>query len=108
MTVHSLRRLITHYGSRHREVLAEAKGDPQRLVPCAEGTEVVGAEVMFAVRREMAAKLTDVVFRRTDLGSAGHPGDAALLSVAAIVGKELGWSEERSASELAEVRRRFP
>ncbi|HSD09611.1 MAG TPA: glycerol-3-phosphate dehydrogenase/oxidase [Candidatus Binatia bacterium] len=108
VTANTVRRLVTHYGSRHREVLAEVGGDEQRLKPIADGTEVTGAEVTFAVRREMAAKLADVVFRRTDLGAAGHPGDPALVAAAALVAQELGWDEARIESELAEVRRRFP
>jgi glycerol-3-phosphate dehydrogenase len=108
VTAQTVRRLITNYGSRHRDVIAEVGGDVRRLAPIAEGTDVTGAEVTFAVRREMAAKLGDVVFRRTDLGSAGHPGEGALTAAAALVARELGWDEARVGTELAEVRRRFP
>jgi glycerol-3-phosphate dehydrogenase len=108
VTARTVRRLITHYGSRYRDVVEEAGGDTRRLGPIAEGTDVTGAEVTFAVRREMAAKLADVVFRRTDLGSAGHPGEVALAAAAALVARDLGWDEARVASEIAEVRRRFP
>jgi glycerol-3-phosphate dehydrogenase len=107
-TAQSMRRLIANYGSRHRDVIAEVEGDARRLAPIAKGTDVTGAELTFAVRREMAARLGDVVFRRTDLGSAGDPGEAALAAAAAVVAKELGWDEDRVESELAEVRRRFP
>jgi glycerol-3-phosphate dehydrogenase len=107
-TPQAVRRLIAHYGSRYRDVITEVGGDARRLAPIAEGTDVTGAELTFAVRREMAAKLGDVVFRRTDLGSAGHPGEAALTAAAALVAKELGWDEARLGSELTEVRRRFP
>ena len=89
-------------------MVAEAGGDARRLAPIAEGTDVTDAEVTFAVRREMAAKLGDVVFRRTDLGSAGNPGETSLTAAAALVAKELGWDEVRVLRELAEVRQRFP
>ena len=108
VTARTVRRLITHYGSRYRDVIEEAGGDTRRLAPIADGTDVTGAEVTFAVRREMAAKLADVVFRRTDLGSAGHPGEVALAAAAALVARDLGWDEARVASEIAEVRQRFP
>jgi glycerol-3-phosphate dehydrogenase len=107
-TAQTIRRLIANYGSHHRDVIAEVGGDARRLAPIAKGTDVTGAELTFAVRREMAARLGDVVFRRTDLGSAGDPGEAALTAAAAVVAKELGWDEARVESELAEVRRRFP
>ena len=71
-------------------------------------SRTVGAEVIHAVREEMAHKLADCVFRRTDLGTAGHPGEDALERCARLMGEELGWSSERRELELAEVRSRFP
>jgi glycerol-3-phosphate dehydrogenase len=43
------------------------------------------------------------VLRRTELGSAGHPGKAALDRAAAIAGEELSWSEERKRAEIRAV-----
>jgi glycerol-3-phosphate dehydrogenase len=57
-----------------------------------------------AVREEMAQKLTDVVFRRTGLGTVGHPGEDALSACASIMGRELGWNRERTGKELSDVR----
>ena len=71
------------------------------------GTDVLPAEVVYAVRHEMARRLADVVFRRTGLGTAGHPGDAALESCAALAASELGWNRAKTAAELDEVRARF-
>jgi glycerol-3-phosphate dehydrogenase len=55
----------------------------------------------------MAVKLEDCVFRRTELGTAGDPGDDALEICARLMGLELGWNAERIGRELAEVRARF-
>jgi glycerol-3-phosphate dehydrogenase len=52
----------------------------------------------------MALKLSDVVLRRTDLGSDGNPGDAALETAAGIMGKELGWEDTRIKSEIEETK----
>ena len=57
--------------------------------------------IVHAVREEMAHTLIDVVVRRTGLGAAGHPGDAVATDIAAQMQAELGWSEDRRASELA-------
>jgi len=43
------------------------------------------------------------VIRRTPLGALGHPGDDAVARAAAIVGGELGWSEDRRREEIAAV-----
>ena len=48
-------------------------------------------------------RLADVVFRRTDLGTADNPGPEALRAAAELMGSVLGWSEDRIASELADV-----
>jgi glycerol-3-phosphate dehydrogenase len=71
-------------------------------------SQTLKAEVIYAVRAEMAAKLADCVFRRTDLGTAGDPGASALRTCAELMAGELGWSRERIESELAEVQSRFP
>jgi glycerol-3-phosphate dehydrogenase len=56
----------------------------------------------------MAVHLDDVVFRRTGLGTVGHPGDACLRRSAEIMGDLLGWSSARRADEVARTVRRFP
>ena len=66
------------------------------------------AEVIHAVREEMAQTLADCVFRRTDLGTAGSPGDEALVVCAALVADALGWNARKVEVELAEIRSRFP
>ena len=71
-----------------------------RLAP---DSPVIGAELVLAARKEMALTLADAVIRRTPLGALGHPGDAALARAAAIVGAELGWSDERRQQEIAAV-----
>jgi glycerol-3-phosphate dehydrogenase len=55
----------------------------------------------------MAGTLADCVFSRTELGTAGDPGDDAVASCAAVAARELGWEPERTEAELATVRSRF-
>jgi glycerol-3-phosphate dehydrogenase len=56
-------------------------------------------QVQSAVRDEMALALADVVFRRTELGSAGPASEDAIRSAAAIMARERGWGSERLAAE---------
>jgi glycerol-3-phosphate dehydrogenase len=99
--------LARNHGSAHADVLRLVTEAPQ-------WGETIGtsptlkAEVIHAVREEMAAKLSDCVFRRTDLGTAGDPGPSALRACAELMAGELGWSRERVESELTEVQTRFP
>ena len=55
----------------------------------------------------MAQKLGDVVFRRTGMGSAGNPGDDALIFAAQTMGRKVNWNQSKMEKELAEVQKVF-
>ncbi|MBU1694312.1 MAG: glycerol-3-phosphate dehydrogenase/oxidase [Verrucomicrobia bacterium] len=99
--------LARNYGTRMKSVLALAAADPSLAEPLPNSKEVLRAEVLHAVREEMAAHLPDVVFRRTDLGTLGHPGRAALDECARLMAAELGWAPARTAEEVAATERLF-
>ncbi len=99
--------LVHNHGSAYKEVLKYIDQDPK----CAEtlpGSTVTKAEVVHAVREEMAQKLGDIVFRRTDLGTGGNPGEHALRECADLMASECGWDEDRVRKELDEVMAAFP
>lgn len=87
-------RLVGRYGMLHTEL-------PPGAEPIAAGTDVTRAEILYAVRSEMALTLADVALRRTDLAAGGHPGRDVLRAAADIMATELGWSDSQSASEVA-------
>jgi glycerol-3-phosphate dehydrogenase len=62
---------------------------------------VTGAEVLYAVRHESALTLTDTLLRRTEAGTAGHPGRAAVDAAAALMAAALGWDAARTTAEVA-------
>jgi glycerol-3-phosphate dehydrogenase len=99
--------LIRNHGAEYSRILAYVDQEP-RLGETLNGSLVLKAEIVNAVRDEMAQTLSDVAFRRTDLATAGHPGDTALRECAGIVAGELGWSESRKTRELDEVVATFP
>ena len=100
--------LIAAYGSRYRDVMEIAANRPDWRTRIAPDSPVIGAELILAARKEMAPTLADAVIRRTPLGALGYPGDDALARAAAIVGTELGWTEERRREEIAVVKRFYP
>ncbi len=103
--------LVDYHGSRIGEVLAtadERQGEREELLRrLAPETNVIGAQVVHAVRHEMALHLADVVFRRTGLGTLGHPGVPAITQAAELMRRELGWDETQYAREIAETVRQF-
>jgi glycerol-3-phosphate dehydrogenase len=98
--------LIAAYGSRYERVLDLAGERPEWRARVADGSPVIGAQLAWAVRHEMAITLADAVIRRTPIGAMGYPGDSAVERAADIVGGELGWSQERKRKEV-ELLRQF-
>jgi glycerol-3-phosphate dehydrogenase len=105
--VEAMRPLVHGYGSEYKRVLRYLEENPEWAETVGDST-VLKAEVVHAVREEMAQKLSDVVLRRTELGTGGHPGDVALRACADVMAAELGWDETRRQKELREVRAAFP
>jgi glycerol-3-phosphate dehydrogenase len=99
--------LARNHGTCYREVLDYENENPDLGRPLA-GTHVLRAEVVHALRHEMALTLSDVALRRTDLASGGSPGDAALEECASVAAAEMGWSEAQRRSELDDLRAVFP
>jgi glycerol-3-phosphate dehydrogenase len=100
-------RLAHNYGTTYVEVLRIVRQLPGWGEPIGD-TGILRAEIIHAVRHEMAFHLADCVFRRTDLGTAGNPGDEALEVAADLAAGELGWTPAQTKAELREVRARFP
>jgi glycerol-3-phosphate dehydrogenase len=99
--------LVHNHGSAYTEILSYLDEEPRWGEPLGSAA-VIKAEVVHAVRQEMAQKLADVVFRRTDLGTGANPGQAALQTAAEVMATELEWTEVRRQQELTEVRAAFP
>ena len=93
-------RLARSYGSRYRDVLQPMMDDPALASSLSDDCPVTCGEILHAVRHEMAVRLADAVLRRTEAGSAGHPGRAALETAARVMGAELGWTDDQRAQEV--------
>lgn len=105
LAVDTLPHLVAAYGSRYREVLELARERPDWRARLVEGSPVIAAQLVWAVRHEMAMTLGDAVIRRTPLGALGYPGDAAAARSAEVIGAELGWSGQTAAAEIERLRR---
>jgi glycerol-3-phosphate dehydrogenase len=101
-----LHALIHNYGSEYTGVLKYVDESPDFAHRLGNST-VLKAEVLHAIREEMAEKIGDVVFRRTDLGTGGHPGEKELETCADLMASELGWNAVRVREEINEVRKEF-
>lgn len=98
-----IRELVYSHGTRYGDVLAPIQREPWLAERVSRSRPTAQAEVRHAAREEMAVKLTDVVFRRTGLGTIGHPGRECLETCASILAEEHGWRAERVRDETDEV-----
>ncbi len=95
--------LASRFGTDADAVLAMADGRSELLEPLVPGLPYLSVEALWAVRREMARSVSDVLDRRTQssLRDARASADAA-GSVAALIGPELGWDAGRARAEADE------
>lgn len=103
-----LRHLARNYGSESSRILGYAAQRPELARTVAGSEEVLRAELVHGIREEMAQSLGDLVFRRTDLGTTGHPGRESLDDCAGIAAAELGWDDLRISRQLEAVERSYP
>jgi glycerol-3-phosphate dehydrogenase len=99
----TLRHLISLYADSAPQIIRLMKERPDLGAPVDVGVATLGAEIVHVIRNEMAVRLSDIVARRTGLGSAGRPSPQAVTACARIAATELGWDETRLAQEMADV-----
>jgi glycerol-3-phosphate dehydrogenase len=98
----SLQHLIRLYGSETENVLVLCEPPEGKHI---EPEAMLAAQTRFAVEREYAVRLSDVVYRRADLAATGLPDDDTLLSVAKMMAGTLGWDDATIESEIDAVKR---
>lgn len=92
--------LLFEYGTHAQTLLDLIEQDQtlgQRLLP---DLPYLRAEILYAVRYEMALTLDDILSRRTRITLEGSDPGAGASEVAALMGTELGWSAEQTRAAL--------
>ncbi len=94
--------LVRTYGSETPAVVRLAQSTPEMSNPIADNHPAIAAELVHAIRREMAVTLCDLLIRRIHLfyETSDQAWDQAPF-VADVAAKELGWDEQRKEAELA-------
>lgn len=97
--------LVGQYGSETPALYGSIAEWPDLKEPVHSLHGAVGAQVIHAVRIEYARRLDDVLFRRLSLAhETPDAGLAAAERVARLMGRELGWDEERRRQEIERYR----
>jgi glycerol-3-phosphate dehydrogenase len=94
--------LLCAYGKNARRIVELLREDERLGAPLVAGLPHLAAEVVYAVRYEMALMLPDVLARRMRLSLlAGVASLGCAPTVAELMGRELGWNPSESARQLA-------
>jgi glycerol-3-phosphate dehydrogenase len=103
----TIEHLVYTYGSSYKDLLGYINEQPVLVERLDSNSSVTKAEIVHAIRQEMAVTLADVIQRRTELGSAGLPSITVLHKCAEVMGNELGWSLEQQSQEIDSVLQKY-
>lgn len=107
LTAETIEHLVRSYGTQYSNIIDlfgdHAQGSPLTLI----SAPVLKAQVLYAIRKEMAISLPDVIFRRTGIGTAGMPDESVLENIATTMASELDWSLEKLNDEKEKVNSYF-
>ncbi len=105
LTLEQVDHLVGRHGGEAPVVMAMVEADPTLAHPLVEGLPYLRAEAVYAARHEMVATVDDVLSRRTRARLlAAEASMVAAEDVAALVGDELGWSQDEQAAQVKAYR----
>ena len=95
-----------NYGRESKTVFGLALNDKSLAEVLTDDGEIL-AEVHYAIKYEMAKTLNDIFFRRTGLGTLGHPGEKIIDRVINLATSMLNWDKERENKEYDTLSKAF-
>ncbi len=96
--------LSGRYGNRGEQVKPYVDASPDWLD---REQSLMAGEIQYFMHEEMAQHLSDVVFRRSALGTAQCPPMEVLQAITRIMADHLNWDEQRQSMELMQVLQRY-
>jgi glycerol-3-phosphate dehydrogenase len=99
--------LVSRYGTKIDSVANILEEEPELNATLSPGSNTLAAEVVYTARNEMACRLEDVVFRRSNLGLLGHSEMSSLRRCAELMARERGWDNQRIEQEIQETEEKF-
>ncbi|MBL8205744.1 MAG: glycerol-3-phosphate dehydrogenase [Blastocatellia bacterium] len=106
VSIETARHLLHNYGTNAEHILALTHEDEALKQPLLADLPNIAAEVIYAVRAESALTIADVLTRRTRIAMLGAAMNC-VEKVADLMARELGWSEEKKAQQIAAFRAEY-
>lgn len=100
--------LVERYGNRLNAVLDIIVEKPVLASRVDGNIPFCQAELIYAVRHEMAVTLEDVLRRRVPVLLLSMPEETKIQEYAGLVADELGWDERRKQAEVGNITSRYP
>lgn len=104
--IESISHVTRLYGARLPHLFEFNSGDADPLRALGATGDIV-AQIIYAIRAEMAMTLEDVIMRRTGIGQLGPPAPRVLNEVSKLMASELDWNETRRLGEIASAQRAY-
>jgi glycerol-3-phosphate dehydrogenase len=99
--------LEARYGQRAAQVLSYTQESEGTDIWIDEMSGLLKAEVRYLIHEEMVCRLSDIVLRRTGIGTAECPSRDLMEKIAVFMGNIFAWDESRRLEEIDEVMRRY-
>ncbi|MET0489046.1 MAG: glycerol-3-phosphate dehydrogenase/oxidase [Acidimicrobiales bacterium] len=101
LSAEQVEHLVGRHGGEARVLFAMVEATPDLARPLVEGLPYLRVEAVYAARHEMVATVDDVLSRRTRARLlAAEASAAAADDVAALIGPELGWTEDERRAQV--------
>ena len=110
----TIEHLTTLYGIETESILEIVKTEPALAATLHQaagertkddiGDVEIMAQICFAIKREGALTLSDILNRRLTIGQTGYPSERVVKCVAEYAGKLLGWTVARRKREIDNYR----
>lgn len=105
LSLPTLEHLFTLYGARTFGLLSLIDDAPDLAEPIAEGLLDIKAQVVYAVRSEMACTISDICRRRTMMALQSNYGLDGLGVIVQTLQDHCGWSEQKCADSVARYKK---
>ncbi len=95
----TINHLFSMYGSKTLEILGLTDSEPDLATPITPELPDIKAQIVYAVRQELAYTLVDIMRRRTTLAMHSHYGMNLLPSLTDTLRQYCGWDEHKCNQE---------
>ena len=99
-SIATARHLVNSYGADYEKILALAREDKSLRELLLADLPNIAAEVIYAVRYELALTIADVLARRTRIAMLGNALEC-VNKIADLMARELGWETTQKTQQIA-------